>query len=68
MIIIFYQMFLLILVYPIFVNFNESNIYRKQRVYENTFDYIEITIKNQDNVNIEMKDFFKSVFILVVNI
>ena len=42
------------------VNFNEFNIYRKQRVYENTFDYIEITIKNQDNIDVEMKDFFSS--------
>ena len=41
------------------VNFNEFNIHRKQRVYENIFDYIEITIKNQDNINIEMKDFFQ---------
>ena len=41
------------------VTFNESNIYRKQKVYENTFDYIEITIKNQDNIDIEMKDFFQ---------
>ena len=41
------------------VNFNESNIHRKQRVYENIFDYIEITIKNQDNIDIEMKDFFQ---------
>ena len=41
------------------VNFNESNIHRKQKVYENIFDYIEITIKNQDNINIEMKDFFQ---------
>ena len=41
------------------VNFNESNIYRKQSVYENIFDYIEITIKNQDNIDIEMKDFFQ---------
>ena len=53
------------------LTFNESNIYRKQRVYENTFDYIEITIKNQDNINIEMTDFFqvseRSQFILVVN-
>ena len=46
------------------VTFNESNIYRKQRVYENTFDYTEITIKNQDNIDIEMKDFFQvSVYI-----
>ena len=41
------------------VNFNESNIHRKQKVYENIFDYIEITIKNQDNIDIEMKDFFQ---------
>ena len=41
------------------VNFNESNIHRKQKVYENIFDYIEIIIKNQDNIDIEMKDFFQ---------
>ena len=41
------------------VNYNESNIHKKQKVYENIFDYIEITIKNQDNINIEMKDFFQ---------
>ena len=41
------------------VNYNESNINRKQKVYENIFDYIEITIKNQDNIDIEMKDFFQ---------
>ena len=41
------------------ITFNESNIFRKQRIYENTFDYIEITIKNQDNIDIEMKDFFQ---------
>ena len=50
------------------VTFNEGNIYRKQRVYENTFDHTEITIKNQDNIDIEMKDFFKFLFILLVNI
>ena len=41
------------------VNYNESNIHKKQKVYENIFDYIEITIKNQDNTDIEMKDFFQ---------
>ena len=57
-------MFLLILFIPDIVIFNESNIYRKQRVYENTFDYIEIKIKNQDNIDIEMEDFFQvSVYI-----
>ena len=46
------------------VNFNESNIYRRQRVYENTFDYIEIKIKYRDNIDIEMEDFFQvSVYI-----
>ena len=41
------------------VNYNESNIHRKQKVYENIFDYIEITIKNQDNIDVEMKGFFQ---------
>ena len=41
------------------VNYNESNIHKKQKIYENIFDYIEITIKNQDNIDIEMKDFFQ---------
>ena len=41
------------------VNYNENNNHRKQKVYENIFDYIEITIKNQDNIDIEMKDFFQ---------
>ena len=46
------------------INFKESNIYRKQRVYENTFRFLEITIKDQNNRNIEMTDFFKiSVYI-----
>ena len=44
--------------------FNDSNIYRKQKVYENTFRFLEINIKDQNNRNIEMKDFFKiSVYI-----
>ena len=41
------------------VNYNESNIHKKQKIYENIFEYIEITIKNQDNIDIEMKDFFQ---------
>ena len=46
------------------VTFNESNIYRKQKVYENTFRFLEINIKDQNNRNIEMTDFFKiSVYI-----
>ena len=46
------------------VTFKESNIYRKQKIYENTFRFLEIYIKDQDNRNIEMTDFFKiSVYI-----
>ena len=46
------------------ITFNDSNIYRKQKVYENTFRFLEINIKDQNNRNIEMKDFFKiSVYI-----
>ena len=41
------------------VTFNESNIYRKQKVYENTFDYMETKNKNQHNIDLEMKDFFR---------
>ena len=46
------------------VTFKESNIYRKQKIYENTFRLLEIYIKDQNNRNIEMTDFFKiSVYI-----
>ena len=46
------------------VTFKESNIYRKQKIYENTFRFLEINIKDQNNRDIEMKDFFKiSVYI-----
>ena len=46
------------------ITFKESNIYRKQKIYENTFRFLEITIKDQNNRNIEMTDFFKiSVYI-----
>ena len=41
------------------ITFKESNIYRKQKIYENTFRFLEINIKDQNNRNIEMKDFFK---------
>ena len=46
------------------ITFNESNIYRKQKIYENTFNFLEINIKHQDNRDIELKDFFQiSVYI-----
>ena len=46
------------------ITFNESNIYREQKVYENRFDFLEINIKDQNNRDIELKDFFQiSVYI-----
>ena len=46
------------------ITFNESNIYRKQKIYKNTFNFLEINIKDQNNRDIEMKDFFQiSVYI-----
>ena len=46
------------------ITFNESNIYKKQKIYENTFDYLEIKIKDQNNRDLELKDFFQiSVYI-----
>ena len=46
------------------ITFNESNIFRKQKMYENTFDYLEIIIKDQNDRDIELKDFFRFLFIL----
>ena len=44
--------------------FNESDVYRKQKIYENTFNFLEITIKDQYDRDIELKDFFQiSVYI-----
>ena len=46
------------------ITFNDSTIFRKQKIYENTFRFLEINIKDQNNRNIEMTDFFKiSVYI-----
>ena len=46
------------------ITFDKSNIYRKQKIYENTFRFLEIYIKDQNNRNIEMMDFFQiSVYI-----
>ena len=46
------------------ITFNEPNIHRKQKVYENTFNLLEITIKDQNNRDIELKDLFQiSVYI-----
>ena len=36
---------------------------KKQKIYENTFNFLEINTKDQYDRDIEMKDFFRSVFI-----
>ena len=41
------------------ITFNESKIFRKQKIYENTFDYLEIIIKDQNDRDVELKDFFQ---------
>ena len=46
------------------VVYDNFNIYKKQKIMETDFDFIEICIKNQDNENIELKDFWQiSVYI-----
>ena len=46
------------------ITFSESNIYRKQKIYENSFRFLEINIKDQNDRDIELKDFFQiSVYI-----
>ena len=62
--IVFYQIYILTAMFQILITFNESNIYRKQKIYENTFRFLEINIKDQNNRDIELKDFFQiSVYI-----
>ena len=46
------------------ITFNEPNVYRKQKIYENRFHFLEINNKDQHNRDIELKDFFQiSVYI-----
>ena len=46
------------------ITFNESTIFKKQKIYENTFRFLEINIKDQNNKDIKLKDFFQiSVYI-----
>ena len=46
------------------VVYDNFNIYEKQRIMETDFNFIDICIRNQDNKNIELKDFWQiSVYI-----
>ena len=39
--------------------YDNFNIYRKQKILESDFNFIEICVRNQDNKNIELKDFWQ---------
>ena len=46
------------------VVYDNFNIYKKQKITETDFNFIDICIRNQDNRNIELKDFWQiSVYI-----
>ena len=46
------------------VEYDNFNIYKKQKIMETDFNFIEICVRNQDNKNIELKDFWQiSVYI-----
>ena len=38
--------------------YNENNIYKKQRIINDIFNYIEIEIFDEENEKIEMTDYF----------
>ena len=44
------------------VTYENLNNYKRKRVLDTTFDYIEICIKDKDNENVIMKDFFQICF------
>ena len=46
------------------VVYDNFNIYKKQKIIETDFNFIEICVRNQDNKNIELNDFWQiSVYI-----
>ena len=46
------------------VVYDTFNIYKKQKIMETDFNFIDICVRNQDNKNIELKDFWQiSVYI-----
>ena len=46
------------------VTYDNFNAYKRQKIMETDFDFIDICIRNQDNKNIELKDFWQiSVYI-----
>ena len=46
------------------VVYDNFNIYKKQKIMETDFNFIEICVRNQNNENIELNDFWEiSVYI-----
>ena len=41
------------------VTYKNHNNYKRKRILDTTFDYIEICIKDEDNEDVIMKDFFQ---------
>ena len=41
------------------VVYDNFNIYKKQKIMETDFKFIDICVRNQDNENIELKDFWQ---------
>ena len=41
------------------VIYDNFNIYIKQKILESNFNFIEICVRNQDDENIELKDFWR---------
>ena len=47
------------------VVYDNFNIFKRQKIIESDFNFIEICVRNQDNENIELKDFGRYLFILI---
>ena len=44
--------------------YENNNIFKRKKILDTYFDYIEICVKNQNNENINLKDFYQiSLFI-----
>ena len=41
------------------VTYENNNIYKRKNILNTTFNYIEICIKNENNEDVVMKDFFQ---------
>ena len=41
------------------IAYENNNIYKRKNILNSTFNYIEICVKNENNENIIMKDFFQ---------